>query len=401
MANRGTWPAFLLFLFSACSSPAGVPGNTSYSNRLMNDLTGITCPSVSFCFAVGTSYSLHYNDYRTLIERWNGSSWSIVDSPNPTAGDTHLAKVSCASSSLCFAVGYEGPYVPHGRPLIMKWNGSSWSAVPTPNVNEASNALLRDVQCVNSSHCFAVGQFVPSQGNGSGLIERWDGSSWTAVAGPHEGILFGVGCATASFCFASGIDYTFDRTHTVSLHLTELWDGSSWRVVPPGTHDGEYEVDSISCSSRTQCAGSGSLNNQFSSLSMIEAWDGTSWRAIETPHPAVQGSNTRVFDRLVSVSCVDPAFCEAVGSHRADTLQKPHSDTLVERWDGSSWTIARSPNGSPTIGYDNALQAVACPTRSRCLAIGHYDAADGYMQTLAETWNGTSWSVAPSANRNA
>jgi hypothetical protein len=43
--------------------------------------------------------------------------------------------------------------------------------------------------------------------------------------------------------------------------------------------------------------------------------------------------------------------------------------------------------------------AVACPTKSRCMAIGHYDAPDGYLQVLAELWNGTSWSVVRSANR--
>lgn len=402
MLGARTTLAILVLLTTGCS-PSGGGSVDQYWPRIHNDLTGIACPSVSLCFAVGNTYvdsTSGYSDYRSLIERWNGSSWSIVDSPNPTPGDTHLAKVSCASSSLCFAVGYEGPYVPHGHPLIIKWNGSLWSAVPTPNVNEASNALLRDVQCVTPSVCFAVGQYVPSQGNGSGLIERWNGSSWTAVAGPHEGLLVGVGCATASFCFASGIDYTFDGAHSVSLHLTELWDGSSWRLVPSGSHDGEYEVDSISCSSRIQCAGSGSLNNQFASLSMMEAWDGVSWRAVATPHPAAP-SDGRAFDRLVSVSCADASFCQAIGSHVLTPPHSAHSDTLAERWDGSSWTILRTPNGSPTPGANDALLAVSCPTRSRCLAMGHYDGPNGFLRTLAEQWNGNSWSIVPSANRSA
>jgi hypothetical protein len=388
--------ALILLLLAACSSPSGVPVESA--PRIHNDLTGMACASPSLCFAVGSTFMNGkdgYSDYRTLIERWNGSSWSIVDSPNSASGESHLSKVSCTSLSLCFAVGYDGPYVPRGRPLIVKWNGFSWSEVPTPNVS----GLLRDLQCPSSSLCFAVGQYAPSEGNGNGLIERWDGTSWTVMPDLHEGLLFAVGCATPSFCFATGIDYTFQGGHTVALHLTELWDGSSWRVVPSGTQQGEYEVDSISCSSRTQCAGSGSYNNQFPSLSMMEAWDGTSWRAVETPHPAVQANEANVFDSLVSVSCVDASFCMAAGRHFSQIPHSQRSETLVERWGGSTWTIVRSPNGSPSPGFNDALQAVACVSESRCLAIGVFDALDGYLQVLAELWNGTSWSVVPSSNR--
>lgn len=359
--------------------------------------------SASFCFAVGSTYvdsTSGYSDYRTFIERWDGSAWSIVDSPNSVAGDSHLNKVSCASKSLCFAVGYDGPYVPHGRPLIERWNGSSWSVEHTPNVGAAINGLLRDVSCPIPSLCFAVGQYAPSSGNGQGLIERWDGSSWRLMPDVHEGLFFGVGCATASFCFASGIDYTFEGNHTVSLHLTELWDGSSFHLVTSATREGEFEVDGISCTSKAQCLGSGSLNNQFPSLSMMEVWDGVSWRAVETPHPAAP-TDGRAFDRLVSVSCAEPTFCQAVGSHILTPPHSAHSDTLAERFDGSSWTVVRSPNGSPTPGANDALQAVSCPTRSRCLAMGHFDGPNGFFRTLAEQWNGESWSIVPSANRSA
>jgi hypothetical protein len=371
----------------------------------MNDLTGIACSSDSLCFAAGTSYLSGpngYSAYRTLIDRWNGSSWSIVDSPNGASNENNLFRVSCASSTLCFAVGYEGPFVPNGHVLMERWDGGAWTIVSPPRIAGAQNSLLRDIQCLSSTLCFAVGQYLPSGAyvNSQGLIEQWDGRSWTVKPDVHEGLLYAVSCASAFLCFALGVDYTFETGHEVQHSIAERWDGSTWGVVPSGLGDVRSEVLSASCASETVCFASGYIGDgQAPDAPMIEAWDGKSWRLVYAPQPSVPVSPAKIDDQLVSVSCASGSFCLAVGWHRWSTPQTALSDTLVERWDGISWTIVRSPNGSPSPGFSNALMAVACPTKSRCMAIGHYDAPDGYLQVLAELWNGTSWSVVRSANR--
>jgi hypothetical protein len=389
-------------LLTACSSSTGTLG-TSNGSRIHNDLTGMTCPSISFCFAVGNSYengASGYANYRTLIERWNGSSWAIVNSPDGAMKDGHLARVSCPTSSLCFAVGYDSRYVPIGNALIERWNGSEWSVVDSPKISGAANSLLRDVACVSSSFCFAVGQYVPPAGNGGGLIERWDGTSWTVMPGDHQGFLFAVGCATPSLCFAMGRYYTFEGIGEVEHDVTERWDGSSWTIVGTPDPKSPYELDSLSCISASQCFASGFLGpGQVHDQPMIETWNGSSWTIVNAPRPAQQVSPDKIDDRLLSVSCASASLCFTVGWHRWTPPGTIHSQTLVERWSGTSWTIVRSPNGSPSPGFNNGLEAVACPNTSRCLAIGHYDAPDGFFQTLAEQWNGSSWSVVPSANR--
>ena len=55
-------------------------------------LVGVACPSATSCFAVGTD--LNFNG--TLVERWNGTSWSIVTSPTVQG---ELNGVSCASTT--------------------------------------------------------------------------------------------------------------------------------------------------------------------------------------------------------------------------------------------------------------------------------------------------------------
>jgi hypothetical protein len=42
----------------------------------------------------------------TLAERWNGSSWAIQSTPNPTGARSNiLYGVSCPSTTACTAVG--------------------------------------------------------------------------------------------------------------------------------------------------------------------------------------------------------------------------------------------------------------------------------------------------------
>src|SRR6267142_1673993 len=100
-----------------------------------NALRGVTCVSASECWAVG--YYLTENAAQTLIERWDGTSWSIVSSPNTSATQSNfLLGVTCRSASESWAVGhsYSGANFV-AQTLIERWNGTSWSIVSSPNTS--------------------------------------------------------------------------------------------------------------------------------------------------------------------------------------------------------------------------------------------------------------------------
>ena len=47
--------------------------------------------------------------YSTVAERWDGTSWQIVPTPDPfTATPISLNGVSCPRPNVCFAVGSSG-----------------------------------------------------------------------------------------------------------------------------------------------------------------------------------------------------------------------------------------------------------------------------------------------------
>ena len=79
------------------------------------------------------------------------SSWSVVPSPNPTRRTAILSGVSCvASSGTCMAVG---SYATRGgsKTLVERWDGASWTIVPSPNPAKASSSSLQGVSCSSDS----------------------------------------------------------------------------------------------------------------------------------------------------------------------------------------------------------------------------------------------------------
>jgi hypothetical protein len=64
------------------------------------NLLSVSCPTDIDCVAVGS-----YSSGGTVVERWNGSTWRLVASPDRTNTLSTLLGVSCATAANCLAVG--------------------------------------------------------------------------------------------------------------------------------------------------------------------------------------------------------------------------------------------------------------------------------------------------------
>lgn len=97
-----------------------------------------------------------------------------------------------------------------------------------------------------------------------------------------------------------------------------------------------------------------------------------------------------------AVSCRSASVCTAVGNvGRA---------TLAERWNGTSWSTQPTPNPSNTGFFDDWLSGVSCAAAKACTAVGgellgplQHGFIPNSFATLAERWNGSKWSVQSSA----
>jgi hypothetical protein len=92
-----------------------------------------------------------------------------------------------------------------------------------------------------------------------------------------------------------------------STGVIERWDGSSWEVQQ--TLPASSGLSSVSCVSSTACT---AVGRGGSSGYLAERWDGTSWSEQPTPGP---NPLSIIFPRAFSdVDCSSDAACMAVGS---------------------------------------------------------------------------------------
>jgi hypothetical protein len=179
-------------------------------NRLSAEgsgLSGVSCPSTTACTAVGVDVDTDGTPV-TLAEVWNGTKWLIQPTPNRKgAKNSTLAAVSCTSATNCTAVGYYINAAGTEVTLAETWNGTTWVIQTTPNPTGATSSSLSGVSCTSATDCTAVGNYLA--GRQVTLAEAWNGTTWVIQTTPNptgarSSSLSGVSCSSAVVCTAVG-----------------------------------------------------------------------------------------------------------------------------------------------------------------------------------------------------
>ncbi len=348
------------------------------------ELDGVSCTSRTACIAVG-SYVNTADTAAALVERWNGARWSIQRVPNPAgAVSTALFGVSCTSRTACTAVGNLYTRIKPVLQLTLaeRWNGTRWMVQRTPNPAGVPSPSLSGVSCISRTTCTAVGN--------AAFAERWNGSRWrirraASPAGATNISLSGVSCTSSSDCIAVG-DYT-NRTGN-QVALAESFTGARWKIQRTATTPAgatSSALSGISCTSRIACTTVGSFTSSTKvQLTLGQRWNGTRWVIQRTRNPVFSAGSSA----LNGVSCPSDTTCTAVGSY---TNSAGAQVALAETWDGTAWTIQNTPN--PSGASSSTLNGVSCTSPTACTAVGSYTNSAGAQLALAEAWNGTSWTI--------
>jgi hypothetical protein len=357
----------------AMSSPAGakkipwsvVPTpNPSPSHG--SHLDAVTCPSASNCLAVGAAFDGPTGNDQAVAELWNGSAWSIVNTPsNPIQGQ-FLSDVTCVSNSDCWAVGTGGGQF--AQTLVLHWSGSAWSVVATPNISPSQDSSLRGVACVGTADCWAVGFADDGKGGPEhNFAEHWNGSGWSIVGTPNtspseNNALFDVACTSGSDCWAVG--------GAVISTLAEHWNGTNWSIVGTpnfGRTQRFNELQNVTCVTTSDCWSVGTRFAHGGQRTLAEHWNGTAWALVTTIN---RGGEIA----LNGISCASSPDCWAVGIDI--NVQQDSSQTVLEHWNGRRW--------SRVAGTGGALNDVQCVTSADCWAVGDISVVGVPEITLAE-----------------
>src|SRR5579863_1290773 len=358
----------------------------SPNSRGGGTFSAISAVSSSDMWAVGGGLG-------TLATHWNGKMWSLIKSPHPGSQFNSLNGVTAISAKDVWAVGSysSNPMVPDTNTLIEHWNGTSWSVVSSPSPGPYSNTLTA-VVAISSHDVWAVGSS-SNASNSLTLAEHWNGKTWSAATSPspnNNAALNGAVATSTSDVWAVG--YTFGSGFSGSVvqqTLIEQWNGTSWNVVSspsPGTSNNVLNGMTAVSASNLWAVGF-QQNSGGTQQTLIEQWNGTGWNVVSSPNPSVNG------DSLTGVAAVSANTIWAVGAQQNSSFLP---GTLIEQWNGTQWSVVKSPN----IGtYNNQLYGVIGFSPSSAWAVGFSVQLNGPPQTLSERWNGTKWSVVSSPNR--
>jgi hypothetical protein len=295
--------------------------------------------------------------------------------------------VSCISRSQCTATGMAGTRSGKNmKTLAERWNGTTWAVQSTPTPISRTllgGALSGGVSCTSSTACVADG-FSYSKNSVRLLGEGWNGHTWTAQPDATPVVAAepgGIACTWAKDCMAVG-------SRLSGKTLAEHWNGKAWSDQAAASPEQLNLLGGLSCPAVKNCVTVGTGGSMTSSVldlaPLAEQWTGGKWAVLTVPDPAPAGDITE----LNSVSCTSATSCMAVGDY---SDQAGDADTtLAEQWNGTTWTVVTTPSPAAL----SALVSVSCSSPVHCVAVGVSGAtAAGAISPLTEVWDGTTWTA--------
>jgi len=247
-------------------------------------------------WAVGERLNSQYQD-RALVEVWNGTKWSIAEIPQPGDVRDMLFAASALSPSDVWVVGDQESANGVFETLAEHWNGSTWTVVPTPDPGSSGNHLYA-VDAVSPDDVWAAGQQLGAQFPDNGLVEHWDGHSWSVVPVPAATtaavMLDGI-AATADVPSRGGLGGSSPLADTVYVAGEADSASQGGRPLIETYQDGAWQTASLP-------AAAGSL---WTNLWGITVAAGTAWAVGTYVDPKTDNNNTLILSGTNGTWTVD------------------------------------------------------------------------------------------------
>jgi FG-GAP-like repeat len=321
------------------------------------ELTDVAFVSAGEWWAVGNvGAALHAN--QTLIVRYDGSAWSAVSSPNQGTLNNGLNAVSMISGA-GWAVGYyqAGGY----QPLAMSWNGTKWSLnLPA---TFPSDTVFVDVDTLADGTAWAVGFQTTKAGARSTLIEHVSGGTWTQVASPNvagstDNSLMAVAGTQATGLWAVGYWLSPTGIQPLVLRYDTTKPSPSWTRVSGVPAPGQVDtvLTGIDVRTASDVWAVGYCNDGGADRPLALHWDGSTWTSSTVPGTGL----------LREVKAIGASSVWAAGAYY-DTSTQGYR-TLVVHFNGTKWTTAVSADSHAS--SDEVIGFTANPMGSALTLVG-------------------------------
>jgi hypothetical protein len=259
-----------------------VPGPTPDGSVL----TGVTAISPSDALAVGR-YTSASGATVTLALRWTGKTWVKQASPDPSSEDNELFGVTATSASDAWAAGFSLGPQSRQETLILHWNGTTWQRASTPAV-ATFGTQLSGIAADSPSDIWAVGQFFSAADAKQPLILHWNGTTWTRATLPGPGskteMLYGAAVVSPTDAWAVGLGPCVGPSgNCPSQALTMHWNGTSWKVVGSVSVSDHTDQNSLTGVAAISASNVWAVGDYFPAAEnepvyqMLQQWNGAKW----------------------------------------------------------------------------------------------------------------------------
>ena len=283
--------------------------------------------SAVFCAGAG-KYSGTESDLPLLGLEIDGT-WTTQEAPlPPNATDNttaRLTSVSCAAVGSCVAVGFysdaTGGFSQHA--LVETLAGGSWSPLdaPVPSDGQSASpydALLQTVDCSTVQACVAVGSYNGSAvGNRQfGLIDTLSAGTWSAQAAPQPSAaaavqsvsVAAVSCPALGACAGTG-SYEVESSEfpfpTSTPFLLQQSAAGAWSAEdapqPQGAATGDTassQLSAVSCAALCEAVGQVQMGTG-QDVGLLEQLTNGSWTPTAAPLPVQYRDRWRGSERRV------------------------------------------------------------------------------------------------------
>jgi hypothetical protein len=283
------------------------------------------------------------------VPAFGATGWTVI---TPTAAGTLTGSFALSDTDAWVVGDSANASAGTEVPLALNWNGTAWSSVSTPTPSGSTPQwAFESVAASSASDAWAVGEQSSGTKIHDSLYEHWNGTAWSVVAGPNEGVL------NAALDFSPANAWAFADVSV--LH----WNGTAWSVV-----SGALPALRVSADGPNDIWG-------VSRDAIVTHYNGTSWSSYTLSAP----SGTPVFQGVAALSPTDVWVAGTNGT-----------GPLLEHFNGTSWQVVTLPSSFSAYG----LNAITAQSDSDVWVFSNTGRPN--VPLLLANWNGSSWTASPS-----
>jgi hypothetical protein len=326
----------------------------------------VMVPGTTTAWAVGYYYDSNLAANRTMTQRFNGTSWSIVPSVNASStGYSQLNRVDATSTSNVWAIGS----------LVERYNGTNWVAMSSP-----AGVAPRGLDVVSPTEVWVAGY-----SGSAATIAQWKNGTWTtrytqASTGRHLTVFEAIAVDAAGQVWAVGWDRDYDAPGRPVSSLVVHYNGTSWtREATPNPANRNTLMDVVALANGEVFAvgvAQDTSGGGITPRSLMLRRTGGTWSSLTVPK-----GETGSQDQLLSVAAVSSTSVWSVGYYSSPSsgLYEP----LLVHWtaNGGAGTLAVS-HPSPALTVSALTSGVSATSAGNLWAAGYTSPPSGGNATL-------------------